>query len=703
MHDNDVDAEIYSRIVTPYAADAFETNLRELGIEDEFPHLVRNLREGFPIGDMPILDRTIIIPNHSSVDAHEDVVQAYVDKELAANRISGPFSEEETERILGGAFVSSPLLVSENEQGPGKPPKYRVCRNLSKESKKDGFPDINSFVEKESFPTSFDSAYKMGDTVANAPPGTTACAFDIESFHRTIPVHPSHKRYLVFKFKGRYYIDHCHPFGLASASSNAGQVGSAISRIWTLRLARKGNEVAPSPFRPHVPAEQRLVAWTTPHGLSAWGGSDFIPAAHKARVMVGMAEGLAKNSRSTYAAGLLRFAQYCDDIGVPEERRMPADALLLACWIAHSIGTHGRKSAKGWLDGVAYWHALNLAPWSGDDECVKKVLRAVDKEGRFTRPPRGPVTVEHLRALRATMDTSTPRASENSLSLNSTVSMRLMMFRVLLPCPVLSQPTDASFPFIFRGTKTTGSKGGTLILTETFDDLCPVTALENHLAVNHSPPPDTPLFAYCVDGSWTPTVKASFLDFFSDIVRAAGLDKVLGHSFRIGGSVFLLCSGVEPEIVMKIGGWSSTCFLIYWRRLETVIPVALARAWDKLQKAFQKTHKIPDDVANEVVFMRPGVGCPTPQASAGRVPLAFSRSFWSAAPFGGPSSAFGFGILPSLASRCPGRVPALGALPFSLHARECVGPSCDAAGGRARHIPRPGFSRLRATAYVAHL
>ncbi|KAF7314726.1 hypothetical protein MKEN_00946600 [Mycena kentingensis (nom. inval.)] len=240
MHDNDVDAEIYSRIVTPYVADAFETNLRELGIEDEFPHLVRNLREGFPIGDMPILDRTIIIPNHSSVDAHEDVVQAYVDKELAANRISGPFSEEETERILGGAFVSSPLLVSENEQGPGKPPKYRVCRNLSKESKKDGFPDINSFVEKESFPTSFDSAYKMGDTVANAPPGTTACAFDIESFHRTIPVHPSHKRYLVFKFKGRYYIDHCHPFGLASASSNAGQVGSAISRIWTLRLARKG-------------------------------------------------------------------------------------------------------------------------------------------------------------------------------------------------------------------------------------------------------------------------------------------------------------------------------------------------------------------------------------------------------------------------------------------------------------------------------
>ncbi|KAF7314725.1 hypothetical protein MKEN_00946500 [Mycena kentingensis (nom. inval.)] len=385
------------------------------------------------------------------------------------------------------------------------------------------------------------------------------------------------------------------------------------------RRPRAGNEVVPSPFRPHVPAEQRLVAWTTPHGLSAWGGSEFIPAAHKARVMVGMAEGLAKNSRSTYAAGLLRFAQYCDDIGVPEERRMPADALLLACWIAHSIGTHGRKSAKGWLDGVAYWHALNLAPWSGDDECVKKVLRAVDKEGKFTRPPRGPVTVEHLRALRATMDVSTPRdAAFWALACSAFWGCR-RLGELTIPklhgfdashdvsrSSSLSRSISANRRVIsihLPWTKTTGSKGGTLILTETFDDLCPIVALENHFAVNHSPLPDTPLFAYCIDGSWTPTVKASFLDFFSDIVRAAGLDKVLGHSFRIGGSVFLLCSGVEPEIVMKIGGWSSTCFLIYWRRLETVIPVALARAWDKLQKAFQKTHKIPDDVANEVVFM----------------------------------------------------------------------------------------------------
>jgi hypothetical protein len=69
--------------------------------------------------------------------------------------------------------------------------------------------------------------------VANAPPGTQACTFDIEKFHRTCPVLPAHKPWLVVQgFSDDFYIDHTHPFGAAAASSNAGMIGNAVVDIW---------------------------------------------------------------------------------------------------------------------------------------------------------------------------------------------------------------------------------------------------------------------------------------------------------------------------------------------------------------------------------------------------------------------------------------------------------------------------------------
>lgn len=64
-------------------------------------------------------------------------------------------------------------------------------------------------------------------------PGTQACSFDIAKFHRTCPILPDHKPWLVVQGRpGEFGIEHCNPFGLGSASSNAGAVGSATVDIW---------------------------------------------------------------------------------------------------------------------------------------------------------------------------------------------------------------------------------------------------------------------------------------------------------------------------------------------------------------------------------------------------------------------------------------------------------------------------------------
>jgi len=69
--------------------------------------------------------------------------------------------------------------------------------------------------------------------VALAPSGTQACTLDIAKFHRTCPVLPDHKPWLVVQGQdNEFFIDHTHPFGAACASSNAGMIGNAIVDIW---------------------------------------------------------------------------------------------------------------------------------------------------------------------------------------------------------------------------------------------------------------------------------------------------------------------------------------------------------------------------------------------------------------------------------------------------------------------------------------
>ncbi|EJD37275.1 hypothetical protein AURDEDRAFT_43967, partial [Auricularia subglabra TFB-10046 SS5] len=59
--------------------------------------------------------------------------------------------------------------------------------------------------------------------------------------------------------------------------------------------------------------------------------------------------------------------------------------------------------------------------------------------------------------------------------------------------------------------------------------------------------------------------KGAFLSRLNEIWRAAGMQAVSGHCFRIGGTTALLKMGVETDIVKMCGRWKSDSFLRYWR------------------------------------------------------------------------------------------------------------------------------------------
>ncbi|KIO15918.1 hypothetical protein M407DRAFT_50426, partial [Tulasnella calospora MUT 4182] len=59
--------------------------------------------------------------------------------------------------------------------------------------------------------------------------------------------------------------------------------------------------------------------------------------------------------------------------------------------------------------------------------------------------------------------------------------------------------------------------------------------------------------------------KKAFQQRCNEIWDAQGLSQIKGHSFRIGGTSEFLLAGIHPDVVKKMGRWTSNHFLRYWR------------------------------------------------------------------------------------------------------------------------------------------
>ncbi|KAJ7078284.1 hypothetical protein B0H15DRAFT_789038, partial [Mycena belliarum] len=330
--------------------------------------------------------------------------------------------------------------------------------------------------------------------------------------------------------------------------------------------------------RPHVPADRRVLMWTSPGSstihdrFSKLGiGPDL-----QARIYQGLLRATSEPTRDTYGAGLLRYHQLCDRYQINEGARMPADRLLLAAFIADALGTCGGKCIRNWLNGLRLWHLFNDAEWNGDEGWLPSLKKAGDRAGvPFKRPPRGPITKKHLRALRASLTLSTG----------------------------FGAAAWANATSCFWGCRRMGElvlKSANRFSTE--HDTCRDTRI-SFITVNTREVVDFHLFAFREHGVWRPLVKDHFKRVADAIFITACLEAVFGHSYRIGGSVELLLAGVEPEVIMKLGGWTSLCFLMYWRRLEQIIPDRITSAWQARMRQFASGHGHPFD-SNSLDFDR---------------------------------------------------------------------------------------------------
>jgi len=94
-----------------------------------------NLQGGFPLGHMPPLLHTVILPNNPSILPHMDFIEEYLRKELLVGRMSGPFSSQRDGAHLCVVRSNLPLSSSRFNLSIRRPDKLRVCRHLSKSTK----------------------------------------------------------------------------------------------------------------------------------------------------------------------------------------------------------------------------------------------------------------------------------------------------------------------------------------------------------------------------------------------------------------------------------------------------------------------------------------------------------------------------------------------------------------------------------------
>ena len=85
---------IFNWVSHPYNSDAFDFFLLKHGLSSDYPLLTLNLQYGFPLGHMPSLSDTVILPNNPSIVPHMDFIDEYLQKELLAGRMSGLFCRD---------------------------------------------------------------------------------------------------------------------------------------------------------------------------------------------------------------------------------------------------------------------------------------------------------------------------------------------------------------------------------------------------------------------------------------------------------------------------------------------------------------------------------------------------------------------------------------------------------------------------------
>ena len=156
--------------------------------------------------------------NMQSALENSEVVQDYLDKEVALHRIVGPMLSPPGTQL-------SPFGVIPKSNQPGK---WRLIVDLSSPDSR----SVNAGIEPELCSLNYLRLDEVIQQIARIGRNTQLAKMDIESAYRMVPVHPGDRHLLAVQWKGRIFFDTRLPFGLRSAPKIFSAVADALQWVF---------------------------------------------------------------------------------------------------------------------------------------------------------------------------------------------------------------------------------------------------------------------------------------------------------------------------------------------------------------------------------------------------------------------------------------------------------------------------------------
>ncbi len=90
---------------------------------------------------------------------------------------------------------------------------------------------INAIIDSKKFQCTWGTFSECYLKVANAPSGTQAAVFDVESAFRNVPTHPSVRNFTAISLDGLVHLDPCLNFGASPSPGIWGRIADAMVKI----------------------------------------------------------------------------------------------------------------------------------------------------------------------------------------------------------------------------------------------------------------------------------------------------------------------------------------------------------------------------------------------------------------------------------------------------------------------------------------
>jgi hypothetical protein len=84
----------------------------------------------------------------------------------------------------------------------------------------------------------------------------------------------------------------------------------------------------------------------------------------------------ASSTVRRYSGAIKQFIWFCDEEGIPNHLRFPADEFVLCAFAASSIGIHARSTPRNRLSALKAWHVVHNMEWKSSAR-LRYVLNGV--------------------------------------------------------------------------------------------------------------------------------------------------------------------------------------------------------------------------------------------------------------------------------------------------------------------------------------